>query len=141
MSDSDRSRGDLATKPLQPDKSLGELFGELTSDMGTLFRKEVELAKLEAKDELKQGGKAAGMFAGAGLGGWMAVLFLSLALAWLLDQAMNTALAFAIVGVLWAVVAAVLAASGKKKMAAVKPLPQTTQTLKEDAQWAKTQKS
>jgi F0F1-type ATP synthase assembly protein I len=137
----DRSRGDLATKPLQPDKSLGELFGELTSEMGTLFRKEVELAKLEAKDELKQGGKAAGMFAGAGLGGWMAVLFLSLALAWLLDQAMNTALAFAIVGVLWAVVAAVLAASGKKKMAAVKPLPQTTQTLKEDAQWAKTQKS
>jgi F0F1-type ATP synthase assembly protein I len=141
MSDMDRSRGDLATKPLQPDKSLGELFGELTSEMGTLFRKEVELAKLEAKDELKQGGKAAGMFAGAGLGGWMAVLFLSLALAWLLDQAMNTALAFAIVGVLWAVVAAVLAASGKKKMAAVKPLPQTTQTLKEDAQWAKTQKS
>jgi len=141
MSDADRSRGDLATKPLQPDKSLGELFGELTSEMGTLFRKEVELAKLEAKDELKQSGKAAGMFAGAGLGGWMAVLFLSLALAWLLDQAMNTALAFAIVGVLWAVVAAVLAKSGKKKMAAVKPLPQTVETLKEDAEWAKTQKS
>jgi F0F1-type ATP synthase assembly protein I len=141
MSDSDRSRGDLATKPLQPDKSLGELFGELTSDMGTLFRKEVELAKLEAKDELKQGGKAAGMFAGAGLGAWMAVLFLSLALAWLLDQAMNTALAFAIVGVVWAIVAAVLAQSGKKKMAAVKPLPQTTQTIKEDAEWARTQKS
>ena len=138
---SNTERGDVVTRPAQPDKSLGELFSVLTSDMSQLFRQEVQLAKVEAKDEMKRGGKAAGMFAGAGLGGWMAVLFISLALAWLLDQAMNTALAFAIVGVVWAIVAAVLAKRGKQQMAAVQPLPETVQTLKEDVQWAKTQKS
>jgi len=129
------------TQPLQPDKSLGELFGELTSDFGHLFRQEVELAKTEAKAEAKKAGKGVGMFAGAGLGAWMAVLFLSLALAWLLDQAMNTALAFALVGVLWAIVAAVLAKRGKKQIATAKPIPETVNTLKEDVQWAKTQNS
>jgi F0F1-type ATP synthase assembly protein I len=129
------------TQPLQADKSLGELFGDFTSDIGLLLRQEVELAKTEAKAEATRAGKGIGMFAGAGLGGWMAVLFLSLALAWLLDQAMNTALAFAIVGVLWAVVAAVLALRGKRQMAAVKPIPETVNTLKEDVQWAKTQNS
>jgi hypothetical protein len=129
------------TRPLQADKSLGELFGELTSDLSTLFRKEVELAKIEAKEELKQTGQAVGMFAGAGLGGWMAALFLSLGLAWLLDQAMNTALAFAIVGVIWAVVGAVLLGRGKRALATVKPIPETIETLKEDVQWAKAQKN
>ena len=60
-------------------------------------------------------------------------------MAWLLDQAMNTALAFAIVGVLWGVVGAVLALRGKSEMKNVKPLPETVETLKEDVQWAKQQ--
>ena len=120
---------------------MGELFGDLTTDLSLLFRQEVALAKTEARDELKRTGRAAGMLGGAGLAGWMAVLFLSLALAWLLDQAMNTALAFAIVGAVWAVVGLVLMNRGKEQMAAVEPLPQTVETLKEDVQWAKTQKS
>jgi len=101
----------------------------------------VQLAKTEARDELKKTGKATGMLGGAGLAGWMTALFVSFALAWLLDQAMNTALAFLIVGVLWAIAGAVLYKRGKAQLSTVEPLPETTQTLKEDAQWAKTQKS
>jgi uncharacterized membrane protein YqjE len=130
-----------ATEPLQADKSLGDLFGDLTSDLSRLFRQEVELAKTEAREEIKRASRASAMFAGAGVGGWMALLFLSLGLAWLLDQALNTALAFAIVGVLWALIALVLAASGKKQLATVEPLPVTVHSLKEDVEWAKTQKS
>jgi hypothetical protein len=133
--------GDMATEPLQAERSLGELFGLLTSDLSTLFRQEVQLAKTEAQGEVQRVGKAAGMFGGAGLGGWMAALFVSLALAWLLDQAINRALAFAIVGVLWGIVALVLVKRGKQQMAAVKPLPETVGTLKEDVQWAKTQRN
>lgn len=135
------SREMRATEPLQPDKSLGQLFGELTSDLSLLLRKEVELAKVEAREEIAQTGRAAGMFAGAGLGAWMALLFLSFGLAWLLDQALNTALSFAIVGIVWAIVAAVLALRGKQQIANLKPLPETVTTLKEDVQWAKTQKN
>ncbi|MCU1503435.1 MAG: hypothetical protein JWM12_2789 [Ilumatobacteraceae bacterium] len=132
---------DPATQPLRPDRSLGELFGEMTADISTLFRKELELAKVEAKDEATRVGKGAGMFAGAGVAGWLALLFLSLALAWLLDQAMNTALAFALVGVVWALAALVLVMRAKRELKDVQPLPTTVQTVKEDVQWAKEQKS
>jgi branched-subunit amino acid transport protein len=81
------------------------------------------------------------MMGGAGLAGWLALLFLSLALAWLLDQGLNTALSFAIVGVLWAIVAFVLLSKGKRELKQVETLPVTKQTLKEDVQWAKEQKS
>jgi hypothetical protein len=134
----DRER---ATEPLQPDKSLGELFGELTSEVGELFRKEVQLAKTEARSELKQAGAGVGMLVGAAVGALLALSMLSMALAWWLDKELDRGLSFALVGVLWAIIAAVLAARGKKQAAEVKPLPETVQTLKEDAQWVKAQKS
>jgi len=66
---------------------------------------------------------------------------LSFALAWLLDQGLNTALSFAIVGLLWVIAAAVLVTTGRRKLAALKTLPQTKETIKEDVAWAKAQKS
>lgn len=128
---------DLATQPKRPERSLGELLGEMSSDLGALLRKEVELAKVETREELSKAGKSAGMFGAAGLAGWMAVLFISLAAAWLLDQAINTALSFAIVGVVWAVAALVLMRAGRRKLSEVNPLPETKETLKEDVEWAK----
>jgi len=132
---------DPATQPQRPELSLGELFSEMTSDLSTLMRKEIELAKVEAKEEATRAGKGAGMFAGAALAGWLALIFVSFAVAWLLDQAMNTALAFALVGVVWAIIGAVLAMRGKTEIKKVRPLPATVQTVKEDVQWAKEQKS
>ena len=132
---------DPATQPLQPERSLGELFGAMTTDISTLLRKEVELAKVEVKEEAGRVGKGAGMMGGAGLAGWLALLFISLAVAWLLDQGINRALSFAIVGVVWAIAAAVLMMRGKKQMKSVNALPETVNTLKEDVQWAKQQKN
>jgi len=132
---------DPATQPLQPERSLGELFGAMTTDISTLLRKEVELAKVEVKEEAGRVGKAAGMLGGAGLAGWLALLFVSLAAAWLLDQGINRALSFAIVGVLWAIAAFVLLNKGKRELKQVETIPVTKQTLKEDVQWAKEQKS
>lgn len=132
---------DSNTQPKRPDASLGELLSEMTSDLSTLFRKEIELAKTEARHEIGQAGKGAGMLGGAGLAAWLALVMLSLALAWLLDQALNTALSFAIVGLLWAVAAAVLVTAGKKRLASLQTLPETKETIKEDVQWAKAQTS
>jgi len=70
---SDRTR---AVEPLQPDKSIGELFGELTADLGRLFRQEVQLAKTEASEEVERVGKDAGMLAAAGLGATLALMML-----------------------------------------------------------------
>jgi uncharacterized membrane protein YqjE len=132
---------DRATEPLQPEKSLGDLFGELTTDLSQLFRQEVELAKTEAREEISRAGKGVGMLAGAALGAWLALVMLSLAIAWWLDKGLDRGLAFLLVALVWAVVAIVLALTGKRQAASVRPLPQTVQTLKEDAQWVKAQTS
>jgi len=132
---------DPATQPKRPEESLGQLFGDMTQDLGDLFRKELELAKTEAREEARALGKAGTKFGIAAIAGWMALLFVSLFVAWLLDQAMNRALAFLIVGVVWAIVAAIAASAGRKQVKEIRPLPTTVETLKEDAQWAKEQKS
>lgn len=132
----------LPTEPKAPEKSLGQLFSELTSDLSTLMRKEVELAKVETKEEVSRAGKAGGMLGGGAFAGYFALLFLSFALAWLLDEWMHTAVAFLIVGLLYAVVAAVLVVRGRARLQNVNPVPQqTVETLKEDVQWAKAQRS
>jgi hypothetical protein len=124
------------------DRSLGEIVGDISHDLTTLVKQELELAKTEAKQEAAKAGKGAGMFGGAGVAGLLALIFLSGALAYLLDSWIPRELAFLIVGLLWAVVGAVLALSGKKAIKQMNPqLPETQQTLKEDAAWARAQKS
>jgi uncharacterized membrane protein YqjE len=139
MSEHVATERDRSTEPLAPEKSLGELFGDLTSDLGLLFRQEVELAKAEAREEMKQAGRGAGMLAGAGLAAWLSLVMLSFALAWLIDKSLDQALSFAIVGLIWVVVGAFLGIRGKREMSSVQPLPKTVETLKEDARWVKTQ--
>ncbi len=123
-------------------RSLGEIVGDIASDLSQLMRQEMDLAKTELKQEISRAGKGAGMLGGAGLAGWMLLLFLSLALMFLLDSWMATGWAALIVAAVWGVVAAVLAVTGKKAIQEANPqLPQTQQSLKEDVQWARQQKS
>jgi len=130
------------TEPKQADKSLGELVAEMSAELSSLMRAEVQLAKVELKEEVTKAGKAGGMFGAGAVTGYFALLFASLALAWLLDQVMPTSLAFFLVAVLYGVAAAVLISRGKAEMKNVDPVPrQTVETLKEDVEWVKAQKS
>ena len=132
----------LATEPKEAEKSLGQLVADMTSEVSTLMRKEVELAKVELKDEVRQAGKAGGMLGAGALTGYLTILFASFDLAWLLDEVMHTALAFFLVAVLYGIAAAVLLSRGRDQLKHVDPVPrQTVETLKEDVEWAKAQKS
>ena len=111
--------------------SLGELLGDVTRDLSTLMRQEVELAKAEAKQSATRAGKGAGMLAGAGIGGHFVLLFLSLALMWALGAIMPLGWSALIVAVIWAIIAAVLASTGRKELKQIKGLPQTGETLSE----------
>jgi uncharacterized membrane protein YqjE len=120
------------------DKSLGDIVGRLASDFSQLMRAEIALAKAEAKEEVKDASKGAGMLAGAGYAGHLLVLFASLALMFLLDVWMPIGWAALIVAVIWGIVGFVLYSSGRKNLQrATPPMPETVETLKEDAQWAK----
>jgi len=123
-------------------RSLGEIVGDLTTDLTTLVKQELELARTELKEEATKAGKGAGMLGGAGIAGLLALILGSFALAYLLDNWMPVELAFLIVTLLWAIVGAVLAARGRKELKNTNPqLPETQQTLKEDAAWARAQKN
>lgn len=123
-------------------RSLGEIVGDITQDLSTLMRQEMDLAKSELKQEVTKLGKGVGMFGGAGAFGYLALIFLGLTLTWLLDNWMPLELAAFIVTLLWAAVAAGLALKGRQEIKNANPeLPVTQHTLKEDAQWAQTLKS
>lgn len=134
--------GSHQAPPAGDERSLGELVGDIADNMTTLVKQELDLAKTEAKAEAAKAGKGAGLLGGAGVTGHLALLFGSLALMYLLDTWMHTAWAALIVTALWAVVAAVLAARGRKELQQLNPKLETTQrTLKEDVQWAKDRKN
>jgi uncharacterized membrane protein YqjE len=124
------------------DRSLGQIVSDVSNDFATLMKQEVELAKVELKQELTKAGTGAGMLGGAGFSGYFVLLFLSLALVFLLDNWLPIEVSALITALLWAVVAAVLAVIGRKKLQQAHPeLPETQQTLKEDVRWAKAQKN
>ena len=120
------------------ERSLSELLSDVTTEIATLFRKEVELAKAETSEQVSRAAKAGGMLGAAAVIGFLDLILFSFALAWALSEVVPEGVAFAIVAVLFAVVAGVLAMAGKKRLAAVNPVPnQTVQTLKDDVQVAK----
>jgi uncharacterized membrane protein YqjE len=132
--------GSTGPTPVE-DQSLAGILTRISSDVSTLVRQELDLAKLELRDEGKKAGKTAGMFGGAALAGWMAALFLSLTIMWALDNVMDVTWAALIVFVLWAIAGALLAATGRKQAKSINPKPeQTVATIKEDARWLKAQK-
>lgn len=120
------------TRPQVENASVGELIGEVTSDLSRLMRQELELAKAELREEASKTGKAVGMLVAAGIAGFLVVLFASYALWWGLANVMDEGWAALIVAALWAIVAAVLYSVGRKRMREVQPKPQqTVDTLKE----------
>jgi hypothetical protein len=120
------------TRPNVENASLGELVSEVTKDLSTLMRQELELAKTEVKAEAAKSGRAAGMLGAAALAGSMVLLFASFALWWGLSNVMDHSWAALIVMALWAVIAAVLYSVGRQRLREVHPKPQqTVDTLKE----------
>jgi tetrahydromethanopterin S-methyltransferase subunit C len=112
--------------------SVGELVGQVSRDLSTLMRQEVQLAKAELKQEAVKSGKAAGMFGGAGFAGYMVLLFVSIAAWWGLAQVVNHAVAALIVALIWAVIGAVLYTMGRRQVRELHPVPQrTAETLQE----------
>jgi hypothetical protein len=122
------------------DRRIGELLKELSEQTTALVRQELALAKAEVSEKGKKAGVGAGMFGGAGVSGLMGLGAVTAAAITLLDNAMSTPLAALIVGVVWLAVAGVLALQGRNKVQeATPPVPeQTTESVKEDVQWAKT---
>jgi len=110
--------------------SIGELLSDVSQDISTLMRQEVELAKVELKQSATKAGKGAGMFAGAGVAANMMLVFISIAAWWAIGEKTGRGWSALIVAAIWLVIAAVLAVVGRNEMSAIKGAPQTADTVK-----------
>jgi hypothetical protein len=110
--------------------SVGELLSDVTQDLSTLMRQEVELAKAEIRQSAAQAGKGAGMLAGAGVSGHMVALFVSIAVWWGIGDSTGHGWSALIVAAIWLIIATGLALAGRKEIKSVSGLPQTTESVK-----------
>lgn len=122
------------------DRSLGELFSDLSQQTADLVRQEMRLAKAELSDKLSDVGKHAAMIGAAAVFGLAAVMAVTAAVALgLIEIGVEPWLAAGITAALMGLTAFVLAQSGlaalrKKTLAPV----ETIHSLKETTQWLKT---
>jgi len=110
--------------------SLGSLLGEVTRDLSTLMRQEIDLAKAELKQSATRAGKGAGMLGGAGYAAAMAVLFLSIAAWWALGTLIGNGWSGLVVAAVWGIVGAILYVSGRKQLREVGGTPETVDSVK-----------
>jgi hypothetical protein len=124
------------------DRSLGDLLAQLSHDTSELLSAQVELTKTEVREEVREATRLGAIFGVAGLLGFLALLLLSFAAAWGLSELVPEGVAFLIVGVIFAAVAAAGFVIGRNAVKQANLAPtQTMQTIKEDVQWARRQMS
>jgi Flp pilus assembly protein TadB len=135
------SREDLPGTDDPRDRSLGELFKQLSEETTRLVHQELELAKAELTQKGRQAGTGAGMLGGAGALGLAALGALTACFILALNAVMPAWLAALLVAVVYGIIAFVLVKQGQARIRrATPPVPeQTIETVKEDVEWAKTQ--
>ena len=121
-------------------RPLGDLFGDLATDMSNLVRQEVALAKLEITQKAKYLGRNIGYLVVGGAVAYAAALAIMAAIIMLLAKVLPHWGAALIVG---AVVGGIGWMLIGKAMMALQPAEltprETVETLKEDATWMKQQ--
>ena len=111
--------------------SIGELVADISEQLSRLLHQEVALAKAEARQTAERAGRGAGLLGGAATAGWLALLFLSLAVwEWLSTAIDSRGWAAVIVMAVWAVVAAVLAVAGRNIIRSMPGMRRTVETSK-----------
>ena len=107
--------------PSKDDPTLGKLVADASRDISSLVRQEIALAKSELRISVKAGGFGIGLFAGAAFIVVLAIIMLSVAIAYFIHMTgLDLAWCFLIVFVLYVLLAALLAFVGTKKVKQVR---------------------
>ncbi|HLI86753.1 MAG TPA: phage holin family protein [Bryobacteraceae bacterium] len=127
---------------VEPRRTTSTILRDIIRDIEQIIRAEVELAKTEMREKVRTAGEASGWLgAAAGLGllaGACVVMTVIVALALILPLW----LAALIMAVVLGAIAGALFLHGLDRIKRAQPvLPETTGTLKENAEWLKRQAS
>ncbi len=107
-----------------PEPTIGRLVADASRDISTLVSKEIELAKSELKVSVRAGGMGIAFIAVAGLLGVLAIIMLSVAIAYFINwngDGLALHWAFLIVFAFYLLLAGVLAFLGLKKVKKARP--------------------
>ena len=121
-------------------RPLGDLFGDLASEMSNLVRQEVALAKVEVAQKAKYVGRNVGYLVVGGAVAYVALLAIVAAIIMLLAKVLPDWGAALLVGVVIGVVGWLLIGKAMMALQNTDLTPrETVETLKEDATWMKEQ--
>jgi len=113
----------VKTAPAAGDPTIGRLVADASRDISTLLSKEIELAKSELKVSVKAGGLGLGLFAAAGFIAVLAVIMLSVAIAYFINwngKGLSLHWAFLIVFGFYLLLAGLMVFVGVKKVKQVR---------------------
>jgi len=115
----------MATEPVKDaDPTIGKLVADASRDISTLVSKEIQLAKSELKVSVRAGGLGIALFAAAAFLAVLAIIMLSIAIAYLIHwngSGLSLHWAYLIVFGFYVLLAALLAFIGVKKVKQVGP--------------------
>ena len=119
------------------DRSLGQMFADLSRETRTLIQQEILLAKTELGQKASRAGRAAGLVIAGGLVAYGGLLAIVAAVVLGLNELGVPAWASALIGgIVVAGIGYLLIRSGLAAFRAKELKPdQTIETLKEDARW------
>jgi len=122
------------------ERSIGELFGQLTQDMALLVRQETQLAKTEMQEKISRATRDLVSLATGGVVVLLGALALTAALILILAGPVGIApwLSALLVGAVLAGLGYTMLQRGLRDLKRTDPTPRrTVESIKEDIQWAK----
>lgn len=125
---------------LRQERSVGELFGQLTQDLSLLVRQETQLAKTEIQEKISRASRDLAALAAGGIVALVGGLAITAAIILLLIDPIGLApwLAALLVGAVLAIGGYVMLSKGLRDLKAVDPAPRrTVESVKEDIQTIK----
>ena len=131
------STGDYYRNERPGNRSVGQLMREITEDISSLIRKEIELAKQEVGESISIKAKGAVIIAIAGVFGLLALMFVLLALRDGLDTFLWQWVADLVTALVLLVCGGIGALIAKKKLKEPFKTELTKKTIKDDVQLAK----
>lgn len=124
----------MAQQVNDTDPTIGRLVHDASRDISTLIQKEIQLAKSELKVSVRAGGLGVGLFAAAGFLLVLAVIMLSVAIAYFINwngDGLALHWAFLIVFGFYVVLAGLLAMVGIRKVKQVRAPERTIEQGRE----------
>jgi hypothetical protein len=118
-------------------ESIADLIRTVLSDTRDLIREELALARAELREELATVVTAGASFGAAAAAALLGVVLLAIAFGGLIAYLLRSPAwaGYGIVAIVLLAIACGLWAAARRRLARVRTLPRTTETIKENMQW------